>query len=212
LAIAWAWLNEYSYAFVLAAAAIDALAIPFPGRVVLLAGGVFAASSRIELWGVLAAGISGAVAGDHVWYFAGRLAPGRLQALSRYLATRHGGTGLEAVDYLRRHGGVVILIGRFVATVRVLVWPVASAHGIGYGRFLAWDLGAATLWAALFVLGGYVLGRPALALMDRWGGWALVIVIIALSVLTGGVLMWRRSPRGPKRTGRQKAGRGRRSR
>jgi membrane protein DedA with SNARE-associated domain len=210
VSFAWTWLAEYSYAFVLAAATIDAMALPFPGRLVLVAGGVLAAAGRAEIWGVLAAGVTGAVIGDHLWYFAGRLARGRIRTFLGWLAGRAGSAGPDAVEYLRRRGGAVILVGRFVATVRVLVWPVAGAHGIGYGRFLAWEIGAATLWAGLFVLAGYILGRPAFALMDRWGGLALAVAGVGLSLLAAGMLVWRRRQRGPRRGHRAGSRRARR--
>jgi membrane-associated protein len=161
------WLAEYSYACVLIAAAIDAMALPFPGRLVLLSAGILAAAGHVDLLGTIAAGLGGAVAGDHLWYFGGRLARGRLHAFHRWLARRRVRPATDPAAYLRRYGGLVILIGRFIATVRVLVWPIASAHGIGYRRFLAWDFGAAALWAGAFVLGGYAFGRPALTLQAR---------------------------------------------
>jgi membrane protein DedA with SNARE-associated domain len=194
------WLAEYSYACVLLAAAVDATALPFPGRLVLLAAGVLAAAGHVNLVGAIVAGGAGAALGDHLWYFAGRLARGRLQTLFRWLTGRQGKSTLKATDYLGRHGGVAVVIGRFVATVRVLVWPLASARGIGYGRFLAWDLAAATLWAGAFVGGGYVFGRPALAAMERYGGLALGLVGAGLAAVGGVGFLWlrrqgRRSPR-----------------
>ena len=186
------WLAQYSYASVLIAAAIDALALPFPGRLVLLSAGILAAAGRVNLLGTIAAGLGGAMIGDHLWYFGGRLARGRLHALHRWLARRRTRPATDPADYLRRYGGLVILIGRFIATVRVLVWPLASAHGIGYGRFLAWDLGAAALWAGAFVLVGYAFGRPALSLMKGFGGPAFVAVGVGVSVIAGAMLMWRR--------------------
>jgi membrane protein DedA with SNARE-associated domain len=189
------WLAEYSYACVLIAAAIDAMALPFPGRLVLLSAGILAAAGRVDLLGTIAAGLGGAVVGDHLWYFGGRLARGRLHALHRWLARRRVRLATDPVAYLRRHGGLVILIGRFIATVRVLVWPIASAHGIGYGRFLAWDLGAAALWVGVFVLGGYVFGGPALTMMKGLGGPAFIAAGVGVSVVGGGMLMWRRRRR-----------------
>jgi membrane-associated protein len=188
-------LAEYSYAFVLIAAAIDAMALPFPGRLVLLSAGILAAGGRVDLLGMIAAGLGGAVVGDHLWYFGGRLARGRLHALHRWLARRRVRLAPDPVAYLRRYGGLVILIGRFIATVRVLVWPIASAHGIGYGRFLAWDSGAAALWAGVFVLGGYAFGGPALILMKGLGGPAFIAAGVGVSVVGGGMLMWRRRRR-----------------
>jgi membrane protein DedA with SNARE-associated domain len=191
----FSWLAEYSYACVLVAAAIDAMALPFPGRLVLLSAGVLAAAGRVDLIGTIAAGVAGAVVGDHLWYFVGRLARGRLQALHRWLARRRDRPATDPADYLRRYGGLVILTGRFMATVRVLVWPIASAHGIGYGRFLAWDLGAAALWAGAFVLGGYAFGRPALTLMKGLGGTAFIAAGVVVSLVGGAMLVWRRRRR-----------------
>jgi membrane protein DedA with SNARE-associated domain len=189
------WLTEYSYACVLVAAAIDAMALPFPGRLVLLSAGILAAAGRVDLLSTIAAGLGGAVVGDHLWYFGGRLVRGPLARLHRWLARRRVRSATDPADYLRRYGGLVILIGRFIATVRVLVWPVASAHGIGYGRFLAWDFGAAALWAGAFVLGGYAFGRPALTLMKGVGGPAFIAAGVGVSVIGGGMLMWRRRRR-----------------
>ena len=189
------WLADYSYACVLVAATIDASAFPFPGRLVLLAAGMLVAAGRVDLFAVIAAGTAGAVAGDHLWYFGGRLARGRLRTLHRWLAGRQSAAATDPSEYLRRHGGGVILIGRFVAMVRVLVWPFASAHGIGYGRFLAWDLVAATLWAGLFVLGGYVFGRPALALMERFSGPVVVAAAAGACTIGAAILLYRRRHR-----------------
>jgi membrane protein DedA with SNARE-associated domain len=190
------WLAEYSYACVLIAAAIDAMALPFPGRLVLLSAGILAAAGRVDLLGTIAAGLLGAVVGDHLWYFGGRLARGRLHALHRWLARRRVRLATDPVAYLRRYGGLVILIGRFIATVRVLVWPIASAHGIGYGRFLAWDLGAAALWAGVFVLGGCAFGGPALTMMKGLGGPAFIAAGVGISVVGGGMLTGLPSLRG----------------
>jgi membrane protein DedA with SNARE-associated domain len=189
------WVGDYSYACVLIAAIIDAMALPFPGRLVLLAAGILAAAGRVNLVGTIAAGLGGAVVGDHLWYLGGRLARGRLHALHRWLARRWVRPAMDPADYFRRYGGLVILIGRFIATVRVLVWPIASVHGIGYGRFLAWDLSAAALWAGAFVLSGYVFGRPALTLMKGFGGLAFVAAGVGVSVVGGAMLVWRRRRR-----------------
>lgn len=190
-----AWLGAHSYAFVLVATAIDATAVPFPGRVILVAAGMLAAAGRGDVIATIAAGVAGAVAGDHLWYFGGRLTSGRLRALYHRVLRRRGRRIADPVAYLRRHGSLTIVIGRFVALVRVLAWPLASAHGIGYFRFLAWDLVAATLWVGLFVLGGFVFGRPALAAAERLGE-ARVVVPVTLAAALLIVLAVRRWRRG----------------
>jgi membrane protein DedA with SNARE-associated domain len=192
------WLVEHSYAVVLVAAAVDATALPFPGRLVLVGAGALAASGGLDVLGVTAAGVAGAVAGDHLWYFGGRLAGGRLAALVRGLARRVGRRPVDPLAHLERWGSATIVIGRFVAVVRMLVWPLASAHGVGYGRFLAWDLAAATLWVGGLVAGGYVFGKPALAVAAALRGPVLVTAAVAaVALAVAWALRRRRKTAGP---------------
>jgi membrane protein DedA with SNARE-associated domain len=198
-------LVEYSYLFVLLATAIDATAFPFPGRLVLVAAGVLAAADRVNLIGTLAAGIAGTVAGDHLWYFGGRWSGGRLASLYRRLARRSTRSPADPAAYVRRYGAFTIVLGRFLAVVRVLAWPVASAHGVGYGRFVAWELAAATLWVGAFVLVGFLAGRPALAIVERWGGSVLAIAGGLAALLAIAVLV-RRRRRGRRPSSVRRAG------
>jgi membrane protein DedA with SNARE-associated domain len=41
---------------------------------------------------------------------------------------------------------------------RILAAPVASAGGVGYAKFLVFDVAGALLWSGTFTLLGYALG------------------------------------------------------
>ena len=97
-------------------------------------------------------------------------------------------------DWLQRFGPLVILVGRFVAVVRVLAWPPARQHGVGYLTFVAIEVPAALLWTATWVGAGWLLGdRWAQASSEtRWLGVGLAVVA-ALAFI--GFRLWRRSAR-----------------
>jgi len=163
------------------AALIDATGFPFPGRAVLVAAG--AATARD--WGQVAlmttAGALGAVVGDHLWYAAGRLgAADRLTRLYCKLSLASGRCEARARSRFDRFGPFAIVIGRFVAGVRLLAAPMAGGGAISYPRFLFFDLIGGVAWSGLFVTLGYALGAPARALIERHG-WG---VLIAFAVLT----------------------------
>lgn len=186
----------HTYAGLVIATIIDATGIPFPGRVLLVAAGAFAAGGDLNLAAVIACGAIGAVIGDHVWYVAGRARgewllgvycralPGRRRCVDR------------AHELLAKFGAFVFVIGRFVGGVRILAAPVAASAGIGYVRFLVFDLAGALTWSATFVLLGYSVGAQWPVVMDRFGvagGIALAALTIAAGAVSFGV--WRRLTR-----------------
>lgn len=186
----------HTYAGLLIATIIDATGVPFPGRLLLVAAGAFAAGGDLDLAAVIACGAAGALIGDHLWYLAGRAhgewllgfycraLPGRRRCVDR------------AHELLARFGALVFVIGRFVGGVRILAAPVAASAGIGYVRFLVFDLAGSLAWSATFVVLGYSVGAQWPRVMERFGvagGIALAGLVIAGGAVT--FYAWRRTRR-----------------
>lgn len=205
----------YTYAGLLVATVIDAIGVPFPGRLLLVAAGALAAAGDLNIAVVIACGAIGAVLGDHLWYFAGllrgewllslycRALPGRRRCVDR------------AHELLERFGALVFVIGRFVGGVRILAAPIAASAGIGYARFLVADVAGALGWSATFVVLGYTVGAQWPAVMERYGlvgGLGLGALTVAVGAVSFAV--WRRisrrsgaanrSPRGVLRPARDR--------
>ena len=64
------FLVPHLYLTVFIASAVDAVGIPFPGRILLVLAGAFA-STRVELALAIVASALGSLVGDHVVYLAG---------------------------------------------------------------------------------------------------------------------------------------------
>ena len=204
----WGFLREHIYVGVLIATAIDATALPFPGRVLLIAAGALAAQGDVKLWVVIGAGALGAIIGDHLWYFAGRWHGERLLGFYCRAVPRTTRCVARARAYLERFGAFTFIVGRFVAGVRVLAAPVASGAGIGYVKFLVSDLAGAVLWSATFTGLGYVVGVNAPALMERLGlpgqlAVGIGVTAIGLAVIAI-VRRFSRSPRDVPRPARDR--------
>ena len=135
------WLSAHTYSVVFVATLIDATAIPFPGRILLAAAGAFAAAGERSVTMVIASGAAGVVITDHVWYFAGHLGGDRLLRLYCRLTFSSPDCARRTTDWFKRYGPLTIVVGRFVAAVRVLAWPMARGHGVRYPLFLALDVG-----------------------------------------------------------------------
>jgi membrane protein DedA with SNARE-associated domain len=180
LSLVDAWLREHLFAVVFLGAIVDAIGIPFPGRIMLITAGSMTDPALDNSAGtslVIAVAVAGTVAGDHVWYLLGRLMGRRLlDHYGRHI--RLSGPRLVTADrFLRRYGGVALILGRLAATLRVVITPLAASRGMPYARFLAFDFAGALLWVAGFVW----LGRAAGALGGRGG---LIGTLVVVSVVT----------------------------
>lgn len=180
-----AWLREHLYTVVLLGAVVDAIGIPFPGRIVLITAG--SVSSAAERGGsaaiVIALATMGTVAGDHVWYVLGRLHGPRLfRAYGRVI--RLSEAKVKAADrILRRFGGLAIVIARLGAALRIVIVPLAVSRGMSYGRFLVFDVMGALAWSAGFVWLGWAAG-----VVGARGGLIVTLTVVGAVALASGVL------------------------
>ena len=189
----WEFFGRHVYVVVFVSGVIDATGLPFPGRLFLiaagaLAGGAAAASANVVV--VIALGALGAIIGDHLWYLAGRRGGDRVLEIVCRVTLRSARRCREgARHYYDRFGAATIVVARFSAIVRIFATALAASSGLGYARFLVYDVVGAVLWTALWVLGGYVVGDHWQSLADRVGGvllvaTALVLVAIAAVLIT----------------------------
>jgi membrane protein DedA with SNARE-associated domain len=192
LALVESWLREHLFAVVFLGAIVDAIGIPFPGRLMLITAGSMTDQARDHGTGtvlVIAVAVVGTVAGDHVWYLLGRLMGPRF--LDRYgRRLRISGPRLVTADrFLRRFGGIALILGRLAATLRIVITPLAASRGMSYARFLAFDFAGAVLWAAGFVW----LGRAAGAVGGRGGliGTLAVVTTVAAATIMMSVMVRR---------------------
>jgi membrane protein DedA with SNARE-associated domain len=177
------WLHEHLYVVVFLGAVLDAIGVPFPGRLMLITAGSFshpASETSSSAVAVIALAAAGMVAGDHVWYLAGRLKGRRLFEFYCRLFRLSDPTIRDADRILRRFGGAALVLVRFAATLRLVVVPLAVSRGMSYRRFVAADAVGATLWATGFVWLGRAVGAVA---QDAGIGIALALVSV---LVTGG--------------------------
>jgi len=180
-------LNTWGYGVVFAAMVLESAGLPLPGETVTLLGGYAAGSGHLNLAGVIAAASSGAMVGDSIGYWVGRRAgwPLLLQ-VGRWL--RQSPEQMETLrSQFLNHAGKSVLLGRFVAVLRVLAGPMAGAVGMPYGRFLLCNCTGALLWATTMVSLAWLGGRwiPFQRMVEgvlEFGIGALVLVALIVAV------------------------------
>ena len=152
-------LQKWGYGVIFLAMLLENAGVPLPGETVTLLGGYAAGSGQLDVLGVMAAAAGGAMLGDNLGYWVGRRAGWDLiLRVGRLL--RQSPEQLEQLrSQFLRHANASVLLGRFVAVLRVVAGPMAGAVGMPYSRFLLCNSVGAVLWAGSMVSLAWLGGR-----------------------------------------------------
>src|SRR6185312_908721 len=149
--------SAWTYGLVFALAALDVLAPIVPSESLLVADAALSASGRLDVFLVAGAAAAGALLGDNVAFFCGRLLDTRMR---RWLeATPRRRERLEWAEHqLDRRGGTIIIGARFIPGGRTVTMLAAGLLEMPWRRFVAFDIAAAVIWALYGTAIGYFGG------------------------------------------------------
>lgn len=158
---------------------------PVPSEVIMPVAGVRAANGPMTVWGVVASGTGGAMAGNLLWYLAARAVG--VDRLKRFI-DRHGRwialdwCDIEKLERLfGRFGSWVVFLGRMLPTARTMISVPAGFLRMHLARFFLWSALGTAVWSTALALAGYVLGMQFQRVEEIIG--PVSSAIIALIVL-----------------------------
>lgn len=156
-----------------------------PGDSLLFTAGAIAGSAELQKtlgvefsYPVLALGcFIAAVAGDSVGYWFGNKVGRRLfqREDSRLFKKKYL---YQSEALYEKHGGIIIVIARFMPFVRTFAPIVAGMGTMHYPRFVSYNVFGGLLWAVGVTTAGYLLGEAAEGYLTP-----LIFIIIIVSVL-----------------------------
>jgi len=180
-------LIAHGYLVILFGAALDNFGLPSSGDIVLFAGGLFANRGDLALPLVMLSGFAGALVSDNSVYWIGRIGGrpliGRILKM-RFLHFLVNEKSLSKVErYFESHGGKTVFVGRFGPGLRSMTPLFAGVTRMKYYRFVPYNLAAATVWAVVYSLIGYVFGQywtELLAIAKSFGFGVVGLVVLVL--------------------------------
>ena len=183
------WIYPILFAVIFAETGL--VVTPFlPGDSLLFAVGALAA---VDSSGTLSAPLASlalavaAVLGNTVNYGIGRaIGPPAFSGRYRFLKLEYL---RRTEEFFRRHGGLAILLSRFIPIIRTCAPFVAGVGRMPFARFLGYNLAGGCAWVLLFIWGGYLFGN--IPLVKRNFG-LVTLAIIAASLVPLAVTLARR--------------------
>ena len=149
---------------------IESAGVPFPGELLLLAAGAWAAARHHSIVLVILFGFIGATAGADIGYFlgyrGGRPFMERFGALFRVRPEHIA----RAELFFARHGDKAVLAARFVVGLRTWGSMLAGMAHMPFWRFQIANFSSAFVWAAVLLTLGDVTSSTIKWLAKLIGG------------------------------------------
>jgi membrane protein DedA with SNARE-associated domain len=182
-------LIQHGLVLLFLAVAIESAGAPVPGETALIAAAVLASQGHYSLFWVIVVAAAGAIIGDNVGYWLGRVG-GRTLLFRWSITRRHFEKVLPPAErFFRKHGGKTVFFGRFIAVLRVTAAWLAGITHMHWWQFLLWNAAGGIVWSIGVSTLAYYAGQPVADAVERYGLYA-VVVLIVLGVI--GLLIMRR--------------------
>jgi membrane protein DedA with SNARE-associated domain len=159
---------------------LESACIPVPSEAIMLFAGFNVSEGDLSMFGVVAAGSLGNLAGSLIAYAAGYY--GRIELLDRNKFIHVNRRHLEWADrWFERHGSATVFFTRMLPIVRTFISLPAGVARMPLGRFIVFTLAGSIPWVLLLAIIGREVG-------DRWEDWRDYLhyadyVVIAAAVI-----------------------------
>lgn len=183
--------HQYGYWAVFGGILLENTGIPIPGETITLAGGFLAGDGELDYWWVLGSALAGAVIGDNfgywVGYYGGWSLLTRVGRLFRLQETQL----IEVRDRFAENAGKAVILGRFIALLRIFAGPLAGTAKMPYFKFLLCNFLGAAIWASVTVSVAYFAGRLVpLEQLVSWVAQSAFVVLGLIAVWLGFSYWW----------------------
>lgn len=163
-----------------------------PGDTAAILAGVAASQGHLGIAAVLVLVIGSALIGASIGYWLGRIYGTRMMRWAIFDRYRDNLT--RAGDFLQRHGGWAILVGRFSTFFRTMLPELVGMSPMPFHRFVLASAAGAIIWGSGMVLAGYLVGQSFTVIL-RHIDTDLMIVLPILAVVALVYWKWRQHRR-----------------
>lgn len=183
--------HEYGYWAVFFGILLENAGIPIPGETITLVGGFLAGSGELKFWPVWATALSGAVVGDNLGYWVGVYGGWPLLLRLGKIFRIQEAQMLTVKQQFSDNAARAVILGRFVALLRIFAGPLAGIAQMPYFKFLLCNFLGAAMWASVMVSLAYFVGQVIpLPTLVSWVAQFTVAALVLVALWIGITVWW----------------------
>jgi membrane protein DedA with SNARE-associated domain len=181
-------ITDHGYLLIFAVVFAEAIGLPVPAALALVAGGAAAGSGLLRTPAVLGLSLLAMMLGDSLLYLLGRYMGWTLLGWLCKVSANPETCILRSAESFYKRGKLTLVIAKFIPGVNTMAPPLAGSMRMRTDQFLRLDLAGALLYTSAYFLLGYLF-RDFLAAITRGfqtaGRAVEVTSLIALAVYIG---------------------------
>jgi membrane protein DedA with SNARE-associated domain len=157
---------QHGYLLIFAIVLAEAIGLPVPAALALVAGGAAAASHALNLLLVVGIALLGTMLGDSLLFVLGRHMGWNLLGLLCRVSANPETCILRSAESFYKRGKITLLISKFIPGVNTMAPPLAGSMKMRTEQFLRLDLAGASLYVLAYIGLGFLF-RDFLAAITR---------------------------------------------
>src|SRR5580693_5759807 len=147
---------RHGYVLIFGLLFAEAVGVPFPAAVALVAAGAGIASHTLWATGILLAAMVALLIGDTAQFWLGRYSGWALLGFLCRLSMNPETCILRSAESFYKRGKMTLVIAKFIPGVNTMAAPLAGSMKMRFWLFLRLDCFGALLYAVTYLLVGYV--------------------------------------------------------
>ncbi len=147
---------RHGYALTFAILFAEAVGLPFPAAIALVAGGAAIASHTLYGPGLLFSAVTALIIGDIWQYWLGRYTGWALLGFLCRLSMNPETCMLRSAQSFYKRGKTTLVIAKFVPGINTMAAPLAGSMNMRFGQFLRLDLAGALLYTSVYLAVGFI--------------------------------------------------------
>ena len=156
-----ALISRYGYVIVAAIVFAEAIGLPVPAALALVAAGAAVAGHVMQAPILLPLALAAMVVGDSLLFLAGRYSGWALLGFLCKVSANPETCILRSAESFYKRGKATLVIAKFVPGVNTMGPPLAGSMRMRFGQFLRYDVMGAALYVLAYITLGF-LGRDFL--------------------------------------------------
>ena len=170
---------------------------PIPSEVIMPVAGLAAARGKMDIFGVIASGTTGAMLGNYFWYLVARVIgierfKPLIEKYGRWL-TFDWAEIAKAEKLFGRQGWAIVFFGRMLPTLRSLISIPAGLLHMRLSTFVIWSTIGTAGWTALLGLSGWALGQRFNTVETVVGPLSTAVLVVIAIGYVWRLIRWKRA-------------------